>query len=107
MVYLTNSVSKFEPKKFYEIDPWTNSIKLFLHNLRNYLRKSSHSHKNEGKWAASFCRKVAAFVPDMFCNFYIVKKHNVVNNSAFTETREKISTYLESLEWKMMYVWLN
>jgi len=32
-------------------------------------------------------------VPDMFCNFYLVKNHKIVNNSATTEAREKISTY--------------
>jgi hypothetical protein len=37
------------------------------------------------------------FLPDMFCNFYIVKNHKIANNSATIEAREKISTYLESL----------
>jgi hypothetical protein len=53
---------------------------------------------NEGKSAASFCRQVAALVTDMFCNFYFVKNHKIANNSVTTEAREKISTYLESLE---------
>jgi hypothetical protein len=43
--------------------------------------------------AASFCCKVAAMVPDMFCNFYVVKNHKTTNNSATTEAREK-NTYL-------------
>ncbi len=52
---------------------------------------------NEGKSAASFYRQVAALVPDMFCNFYLVKNHKTANNSAMTEAKE---TYLESLELK-------
>jgi hypothetical protein len=55
---------------------------------------------NEGKSAASFCRQVAALVPDMFCNFYILKNHKIAGNSATTEAREKISTYLEFLQLK-------
>jgi hypothetical protein len=54
---------------------------------------------NEGKSAASFCHQVAALVPDMFCNFYLVKIHKIANNSATPEAREKISAYLESLEF--------
>jgi hypothetical protein len=49
--------------------------------------------------AASFCCQVAAFVPDMFCYFYLVKNHKIANKSATTEAREKISTYLEFLEF--------
>jgi hypothetical protein len=40
-----------------------------------------------------------AMVPDMFCNFYLVKIHEMANNSATTEAREKISTFLESLKF--------
>jgi len=43
---------------------------------------------NERKSAANFCCLVAAWGPDMFCNFYSVKK-----------AREKISTDLGSLEF--------
>ncbi len=53
----------------------------------------------EGISAASFCRQVAALVPDMFCNFYFVKNHNIANNYATTEAGEKISIYLESLNF--------
>ncbi len=42
-------------------------------------------------------------VPDMFCNFYVVKNHKIVNNSATTETREKVITYLESLQFKKLF----
>ncbi len=54
---------------------------------------------NEGKSSASFCRQVAALVPAMFCNFYIVKTHNIADKSTTTEDKEKISTDLESLEF--------
>ncbi len=54
-------------------------------------------HGNEGILAASYCHLVAALVPDMFCNFYVVKNHKIVNNSSTAEAREKMSTYLESL----------
>jgi hypothetical protein len=49
--------------------------------------------------AASFCHQVATLVPDMFSNFYLVKNHKIANNSATTEAKEKLSTYLESLEF--------
>jgi hypothetical protein len=32
---------------------------------------------------------VAALLPDMFCNFYLVKNHKIANNLATTEAREK------------------
>jgi len=32
---------------------------------------------------------VAALVPDMFCNFNLVKNHKIANNSATTEAGEK------------------
>jgi hypothetical protein len=53
----------------------------------------------DGKSAASYCCQVAALVPDMFCYFCVVKNHKIVNNSATTEAREKIRTYLESLDF--------
>jgi hypothetical protein len=56
-------------------------------------------YKNEGKSAASFCHLVAAWVPDMLCNFYLVKNHKITNNSKRTEAGEKISTDLESIDF--------
>jgi hypothetical protein len=41
----------------------------------------------------------AALVPDMRCNFYLVKNYKIADNSATTEAREKISLDLESLEF--------
>jgi hypothetical protein len=40
---------------------------------------------------------VAAWVPEMFENFYLLKNHKTANNSTATEAREKLSTYLGSL----------
>ncbi len=46
---------------------------------------------------------MAALVQDMFCNFYLVKNHKIANNSATAEARERISTYLEYLEFKKFF----
>jgi len=54
---------------------------------------------NEVKSAASFCRQVAAWFPDMFCNFYVVKNHKIAKVSTATKAREKISVGWESLEF--------
>ncbi len=68
-----------------------------------------YSFENEGRSTAIFCHQVAAWFPDMFCNFYLVKIHQIANNSTTTKAREKISTDLESLEFLifLMYAWLN
>jgi hypothetical protein len=42
---------------------------------------------------------MAALVPAMFCNFYLAKNHKIADNSATTEAKEKMSTYLKSLEF--------
>jgi hypothetical protein len=52
----------------------------------------------QDKLAAIFCHQVAAWFPDIFSNFYVVKSYKIVNNSGTAEAREKISTDLESLE---------
>jgi hypothetical protein len=54
---------------------------------------------NEGESAASFCLQVAAWVSDMFCNFYFVKNQKFADNSTITKARQKISTDLGSLEF--------
>jgi hypothetical protein len=59
-------------------------------------------HWNEGKSAASFCHQVAAWVLNMFCNFYFVKNHNIANNSTTIKAREKMSTDW-SLELKKFF----
>jgi hypothetical protein len=51
--------------------------------------------------AASFFCQVAALalVPDMFCNFFILKNRKIANNLAPTVAREKVSTDFETLEF--------
>ncbi len=51
------------------------------------------------KSAANICLQIAESVLDLFCNFYSVKNHKIVNNAANTEAREKISRRLEFLEF--------
>ncbi len=46
---------------------------------------------------------MAAPVPGMFCNFYLVKNHKIANNSATTEAREKVTTYLQSVQFKKFF----
>jgi hypothetical protein len=53
-----------------------------------------------GKSADSFCRQVAAWLADMFCNFYFMKNYIIAKNSTTRKAREKISKYLESLEFQ-------
>jgi hypothetical protein len=40
---------------------------------------------------------VAALVPDMFCNLYLLKSHKIDYKSATIEAREKVSADLKSL----------
>jgi len=42
---------------------------------------------------------VSAWLPDMFCNFYLAKHHKIPINSTTTKARENKSTDLESLEF--------
>jgi hypothetical protein len=46
---------------------------------------------------------VAAWVHDMFFNFCLVKNIWLTNKWTTTETREKLSTYLESLKFKKCF----
>jgi hypothetical protein len=54
---------------------------------------------NEGKSAASFRPHLAAWFPDMFCNFYLVKNHKIDKNSTTAKASDKISADLEWLEF--------
>jgi hypothetical protein len=56
---------------------------------------------NYDQSAASFCHQMAAWVQDLFFNFYSVKNHQSANNSTNTEAREKIGTDLESFKFFM------
>jgi hypothetical protein len=44
---------------------------------------------NEGKSAASFCRQLVAWFPDMFCNFNLLKNHKIDKYSTNTKAKEK------------------
>ncbi len=57
--------------------------------------------KLNGNWdksRANICHQVVAWVPDVFCNFYLVKNCIIANNSTTTNAREPMSTNMESLE---------
>jgi hypothetical protein len=54
---------------------------------------------NEGKSATIFYHQMAAWVTDMFYNFYLVHSHKIANNSATTEARTIISIDLELVEF--------
>jgi hypothetical protein len=50
---------------------------------------------------------VAAWFPDMFCNFYLVKNRKIAKNSRAIQAREKISTDLESLELYKFFIYVS
>jgi hypothetical protein len=52
----------------------------------------NRTNPNEGKSAARLCHQVAAWVPDMFYNFYLLKSYKIANNSGNNEARGKIIT---------------
>jgi hypothetical protein len=60
----------------------------------------SRSVPNQDKSAASFCHQVAAWVPDLFCNFNLKNNHKITICLAGTKAREKISIYFETVEFK-------
>ncbi len=43
---------------------------------------------NQDKSAARFCRQVAAWVPDMYCDFYLVKNDKIAKDATATRARE-------------------
>ncbi len=60
---------------------------MLLHCPRS---QGKYNHYNQAKSAARLCHQVAAGVPDMFCNFYLVKNHKISHNSIITsKAREK------------------
>ncbi len=46
---------------------------------------------------------MAAWVPDMFFNFYLAKNHKITRTSTTTEGREKISLDFESIEFSKKF----
>jgi len=64
----------------------SNNLKFVTSRGIIFVRRGYH----EGNSVASYCHKLAAaLVPDMFCNFYLMKSHKIANNSATTKAREK------------------
>jgi hypothetical protein len=63
------------------------------------VRQTLFRLNNEGKSAASFCHQLAALVPDMYYNFYLVKNCKSAKDIITTKAREKISADMESLEF--------
>jgi hypothetical protein len=61
---------------------------------------------NEGESDVSFCHQEAALVPDMFCNFYLVKNLKIVYNLATTEAREKNKCIFEILRILEIFWWM-
>ncbi len=70
---------------------------------KELIRASEAANINEGKSAASFCCQVAAWFTYMFFNFCLVKNHKITKNSTAAKAREKISTDLESFEFKKYF----
>jgi hypothetical protein len=57
--------------------------------------RATTANANEDKSGASLCHQVAAWVPDMFRYFNLVKNHEISNNSTTIEAREKNNTDLK------------
>jgi hypothetical protein len=53
---------------------------------------------NQDESVARLCHQVVVFIPDMFWNSYLVKRHKIATNTANTEDREEWADleYLES-----------
>jgi hypothetical protein len=69
------------------------------HPSPSLLASKGFASANEWKSAASFCQQVATLVLDMFCNLHLVKNPKMAKNSTIATAREKISTYIESLDF--------
>ncbi len=48
------------------------------------------------KSTVSFCHQVAAWVPNMFHDFHLLRNHKIAKNPTTAKAREKMSTDLES-----------
>ncbi len=93
------------------ISEWYTLVKFVGKNTNNFMTRFCHPlfpclpgqrdtnriASNQDKSAAIFCHQVAAWLPDSFCNFYLVKSHKIVNTSATTEAREKNKPRFEIL----------
>jgi len=63
-----------------------------------------YSTTNWAKSAAGFCQQVAAWVPDMFWNVYLVKTNKNGHNSTTTEARETNKLIFGILRIFLVYV---
>ncbi len=63
-----------------------------------------HIISNQDRPVIIFCHLVAAWVPGMFHNFYLMKNHKIVYNSTSTAAIGKIRTELEALEFERKLV---
>jgi len=70
-----------------------------LANWHNHYVWAKWCRPNKGISAVSFCHQLTAWVPDMFCNFYLVKNPKIANSSKTTKGKEKIGADLELLEF--------
>ncbi len=74
-------------------------VRLFFGGARTFRQLAFlPKHKiapSQDKSAVRFCRKVAAWVSDMYRDFNLAKSQKIANNSASTEARVKIRTDLE------------
>jgi hypothetical protein len=66
--------------------------------LRHYKKNICQFGQQLGLISCQFLPQMAAWFPEMLCNFYLVKNYKIANNLVTTEEATgKISTYLESL----------
>ncbi len=82
---------------------------LDAHGRKSDKTSSEKYSNNVGKSAASFCHPVAAWFPDMFCNFYFVKNHKIAKNSTTTKARQNKLRFFNPWNFRnvSMQVWLN
>ncbi len=57
--------------------------------LRQWCSTRDWLAANQDKSAATVCHYMAAWVPYIFCKFYLVKGHMIANDSSTTESRGK------------------
>jgi hypothetical protein len=99
-ILIASKHSKFQCQTYKNfIFVWAGSIKPFCQSIlsrgklawSSWLAPSLNQRRwmNEGKSAASFFCQVAAWVPDVFCNFYLEKNQKIAKNSTATKAREK------------------
>jgi hypothetical protein len=79
LLVLLSSLQFIAGQNVTDAQPVINVIKLFF----------SSSLTKEGKSAASFCCQVAAWVPDVFLNFYVVKNHKIAKKTQQSLKLEK------------------